>query len=327
MKKRKKPRKEKPNIETVEQLHRYYNKKVNQYMNEPLSKPDWNAQMAHTMMTAIYNYSQHLYNDDKPKSRLGLSEHLDRYCLFTGQIVTVKKFRTKNGNVYRALVLNPMLIASLYDNPKTHPYKEDKSVTKAKQFDTHIWVDLKTLEYDKTNPNVRNIMVGETIAFSAKVIVYRGKVDLEHKRVGKYGITDSYILDTSINYGQYKIHPMYKLDKSKYTILVGKDGRYRYNNKYYDPKVFKDIDEYNEDDWFLTEKDKVGTNLAVKVAHSIGIMVIEQFDKGLHQAIDNLLVYNLEEKCYEFVDKDKQDNPKYTLMRPDGEDTETSKTD
>ena len=78
MKKRKRPKKAKPSIDTVDQLHEYFNKKVNQYMNEPLSKPDWNAQMAHTMMTAIYSYSQHLYNDDKPKTRLGLSEHVDR---------------------------------------------------------------------------------------------------------------------------------------------------------------------------------------------------------------------------------------------------------
>ena len=53
MKKRKRPKKAKPSIDTVDQLHEYFNKKVNQYMNEPLSKPDWNAQMAHTMMTAI----------------------------------------------------------------------------------------------------------------------------------------------------------------------------------------------------------------------------------------------------------------------------------
>lgn len=314
--KKAKPKKAKPSIDTVDQLHEYFNKKVNQYMNEPLSKPDWNAQMAHTMMTAIYSYSQHLYNDDKPKTRLGLSEHVDRYCLFTGQIVTVKRFKTKAGFVYRALILNPLLVASLYDNPKTHPYKEDGTVTKAKQFDTHIWVDLKTLSYDKTNLNLRTIMVGETLAFSAKVIVYRGKVDLEYKRVGKYGITDSYVIDTSINYGNYKINPAYKPDTSKYTILVGKDGKYRYNKTHYDPKVFKEIDEYDESEWFDTEKDKVGTNLAVKVAHSIGIYVIQRFDKGLQQAIDGLLVYNKEVDSYEYVDKDKQNDPKYSKYRP-----------
>ena len=307
-KKPKRPRK-KVEITTMDELHNYLHRKIRYYLSEPDPNAPEYKKICYVLMNAVYYYSTYLYHKTPPKSRLVLSEMVDKYGLFSGVIVDVKTFPTKKGPKTRVLLIEPYMLKQYYGDPEKTKYVEDPMFGKPKKIDSHLWIDLDQIHYDNKKINIQNIMLGERIEFTAKIIIYRGTVS-EHKRtrVGKYGLADAKVLGTYVNDGYASLQLATKPGNSAYVLLTGKNGDYRYNTDYR-PTLTEEIGIYDHQYWIADDDPHTPEQLAkiekrVLICQTIGIEVIRQFDDSINKAIRQLSVLNLETNEYEYMDLD-----------------------
>lgn len=138
----------------------------------------------HKSKVAMENYT--------PRSRVGLTDYVDKEIYFTGKLGGIRKFNTHN----KLLILEPTFITDMTHNidPKK-PWKFSGFKRRGqpnKPFDTHLWLELDDLQLDEYyKKEGTELAIGQILMGVGTVHSYKGRTaDGKFHRNLKYGIRD-----------------------------------------------------------------------------------------------------------------------------------------